>query len=232
MKERPILFSAPMVRAILDGRKTMTRRVVKPQPFETHPSGAEYQGLNGNGDHLFYPAGDLDDGTERAYEHDSGVRKCPYGQPGDRLWVRETWGVGTRPDPFDGWRDGVEYRADQAYLTDDIELLPLYPVTLPDDVELDSYKEGWHPSIFMPRWASRITLEITGVRVERLQEVSEDDAKAEGVEHISVGVMPRQAAWTCRQDFSRIWDRINGKKYPWDSNPWVWVIEFKRLANF
>lgn len=189
MAERPILFSGPMVRAILDGRKTQTRRIVKPQP---HGDCAAIEVG------LYHPVvidrhGDEQPGAEifGAYSLDGewGV-KCPYGMPADRVWVRETW------IPSD--MGGFHYRA-----TD--EVLPCI----------------WRPSIHMPRKASRLTLEITAVRVERLQDISEADARAEGLA-LAGAILPGRAAGC----FSRLWDGINGKRAPWSSNPWVWVIDF------
>lgn len=203
VKERPILFSGPMVRGILDGRKTQTRRVVamtKQEPLEnvtwgytvfTLPGYISMRARHANG------------------EYGESFVKLKYGKPGDQLWVRETWyddfGV-DRSEIEVQLREGVYYRADgEAH----------------DQFE-DWADLKWRPSIFMPRWASRITLEITNVRVERLQDISEEDAKAEGVEGLEV--YP-----TVRGQFARVWEKINGKKHPWESNPWVWVVEFRKL---
>lgn len=138
---------------------------------------------------------------------------CPYGKPGDRLWVRETWlprNNGTR----------FFYRAD------------LDPVEAAGISGMYSDK-GWRPSIFMPRWASRITLEIVSVRVERLQDISEEDAKAEGVTGGYQGwnIPEDRHQWhhPHRASYSALWDSINGKKHPWESNPFCWVIEFRRI---
>ena len=179
-KYKPIIFSAPMVKAILDGRKTQTRRIVTVK----------------------------------------NKNSCPYGQPGDRLWVRETWGVGSRPDPLGGY-EGIEYRADEFYLEDSDDL-PCLRVTPPPDVCLLDYDSGWMPSIHMPRWASRITLEVTGVRVERLQDISSTDAWAEGIAH-SPDTNPIH-------DYAELCESINGPG-AWDKNPWVWVVEFKRVEE-
>ena len=217
MKERPILFNGEMVRAILEGRKTQTRRVVKPQPILE-------RGLWKMGGQ--FSAG-WSEGT-RSVPCMPGHSLCtrgPYGSPGDRLWVRETWGVATRPCPYQGWRDGIEYRADVAWMDDERDLLPLHEPEIPDEVG-DFYgdydKEGWRPSIHMPRWASRIMLEVKAVRVERLQEITEEDARAEGVEMVG------PASLTSRSSFAKLWDSINAKRgYGWDTNPWVWVVEFE-----
>ena len=213
MKERPILFSAPMVRAILDGRKTMTRRVIKDNcPFVT---GAYF-----------------DEETERWYWTTGAERerlptdlclgKCPHGQPGDQLWVRETW----MPFTEQGCPVGATiYRA-----TDHPE---------PDG---DSPLR-WNPPIFMPKSASRITLEITAVRVERVQDISEKDAKAEGCGGYVGGEGPMSESVLAiepgynhpnffRDGFAYLWDSLNAKRdYGWDANPWVWVLSFKRVKG-
>lgn len=198
MKERPILFSGPMVRAILDGRKTQTRRVVKPQPF----ANGEVR-LNERFDAMF-TAGDV-----------YGTRN-PYGQPGDHLWVKET-------HRFDGLDPKIALRSQ---CLDEIS----YRADMDGDRSIDDCP--WRPSIFMPRWASRITLEITGVRVERLNDISEEDAKVEGVECVKLrfwkdydgkgGVYVNPIL-----SFQSLWESINGPG-SWDANPWAWVIEFRR----
>jgi len=187
MKELPILFSGPMVQAILDGRKTMTRRVVKPQP-----AGDEFNGFNAFGEAIFYPRSDDSD--------DAGLRRCPHGQPGDRLWVRETW----QHNPY----GGIVYRAGSGILNCD--------------------GRGWRSPICMPRWASRITLEITAVRVERVQDISEEDAMSEGAMFCNHGVEHDGMHYRC--GFCALWNSLNAKRgYGWDTNPWVWVLAFKRL---
>ena len=200
MKERPILFSAPMVRAILSGRKTQTRRLMKPQP---------HAGVRRS---VFVRSG-LEDGHGREL-------RCPHGAPGTRLWVREqfsySYGTGVEDrSPCWYWADGQPDYGDWARPA---------------------------PSIRMPRWASRITLEVTGVRVERLQEISYADAMAEGVEHWVIGDGWREyglppsveAAGThplrsARDSFASLWESINGPG-SWKANPWVWVIEFRRVS--
>lgn len=192
MKERPILFSGPMVRAILEGRKTQTRRIVNPQPFpwkmETH-------------------RGEL-------FVLDGGWRpfcKVPYGCPGDLLWVRETWRCrGGREYEYQKHQPSILYRCDAEVV--------------------DYCTAVWRPSIFMPRWASRITLEIESVRVERLHDITEEDAKAEGVsESMSCGYLDNgTSSCSPRCKFKNLWQSINGKG-SWDLNPWVWMIQFKRL---
>lgn len=216
MRERPILFSAPMVRAILEGRKTQTRRVVRDQ-----------------GGCL-----ELDD-----YEDRQQCLSCyDFGAPGDRLWVRETWGYrgshwrSDRPEVED---IRIDYRADGARQTftrrrDEDHRLPKQVCRcrgegdelerrMEHDEELTKYWAAWRPSIYMPRWASRITLEVTGVHVERLQATSEEDARAEGVGEPSDGWGRVAVA------FKELWDELNGKRAPWSSDPWVWVLEFRRV---
>lgn len=202
MKERPVLFSAPMVRAILSGTKTQTRRVVKlPKSLA---GGEIYRAwpdlLFGATPGLHVP---MPDGTEQRLRN-------PWGWPEpSRLWVRETW---AKNDD-----DGVIlYRADDSQENRDLDFARH---------ESGLSKYNWRPSIFMPRWASRITLEITGVRVERLQEISRGDAMAEGCPfpNMAHGDDPRQ--W-----YAGLWEQINGPG-SWDANPWVWVIEFKRMAE-
>ena len=204
MKDRPILFSAPMVRALLDGSKTQTRRLVKPQP----PAHLNKLRHIGNGDWQF-----VEDTCQLA-DTVSTVR-CPYGQPGDRLWVRETW-----------WRDeednSIIYRVDA---NSDIVYVNKHETGLA--------KYNWRPSIFMPRAASRITLEITAVRVERLQDISGADAQAEGIVPDGDGgwhlADTRHYMGDPISSYASLWEYINGAD-SWDLNPWVWVIEFKKVT--
>jgi hypothetical protein len=196
VKERPILFSGPMVRAILDGSKTQTRRMVK----DAQPAGiGRCHWSNTGWAHLR-----LSGGCSCQPVH------CPHGTPGDRLWVRETWaherdGTGCPDDT------GVLYRA--------------------TDPGWDDEGTGlrWRPSIFMPRIASRILLEITDVRVQRLQEISDEDARAEGIDlqgfrSLTEGIAGREH----RIKFHDLWEDIHGDG-SWNTNPWVWAITFRRL---
>lgn len=196
MKERPILFSAPMVRAILDGRKTQTRRVVK------HHS-------------TCVPG-------HQAWE----MTRCQYGQLGDRLWVRENgWERPERTPKM--MREGADTWPKFAY---DAE-----GWSEQDHADFKAWGFKRRPSIHMPKWASRITLEVVGVRVERLQDISEEDAKAEGVIEGTgdfIGCFSCGSALsgtTARECYSRLWEIINGPG-SWDANPWVWVIEFRRSS--
>ncbi|MDP4557915.1 hypothetical protein Q9247_09490 [Halomonas meridiana] len=199
-KERPILFNGDMVNAILAGRKTQTRRIVKPQR---------------------HPYGEIISADKVAEEvlGMTGAIRCPYGQPGDRLWVREAF----RSRRVDNLPGDVAYRADCPG-----------EKTVPN-----SYGRPWKPSIHMPRWASRITLEIVSVRVERLQNISEADAMAEGIElpengtyrDYSVKPENNEGYDYCKSpvdSYRTLWEKINGSD-SWDANPWVWVVEFKRV---
>ena len=194
MVERPILMSGPMVRAILEGRKTQTRRVIKVQPVQSKTDPAVY-GWGGE-DGCFYATTDTDDLV------------CPYGVPGDRLWVRETWTVHF-PQYIKDADEPTCYRADYSNKELRETLLP-----------------SWRPSIHMPRARCRLVLEVTGVRVERLQAISDADALAEGVEHLPQCVGP---GIDHRTSYVALWDSLNAKRAPWASNPWVWVVEFRRL---
>ncbi|WP_286694039.1 hypothetical protein [Spongiibacter sp. UBA1325] len=208
MKERPILFNGEMVRATLSGQKTQTRRALSPQPVTVQ------QGLigplNGSGNLLV----------------------CKHGQPGDRLWVRETHAI--VPRTAYAMSDGV----DQVFRPG-------------NDHDAAIFKAGWklsppgrwRPSIHMPRWASRITLEITGVRIERLQDITEEDARAEGINcypfipddgypvcngYTHLDDDGKCTLWpTAKRAFENLWESINGLG-SWEKNPWVWVLEFKR----
>lgn len=222
--ERPILFSAPMVRAILDGRKTVTRRVVTVgDTIEERDDGTQWP--------YFTTWTHGDDGSPWA--------SCPYGAPGDRLWVRETW-------RYHGWtEDGapwIKYAADDS--TRLVERIPdewsdrLADIwaDLSDDANMAidgrAADRKWRPSIFLPRWASRVTLAVTAVRVERLQEIDELDALNEGVQGRAVdGVLDgkpgRYVVGSARDEFAELWDGINAARAPWASNPWVWRVEFR-----
>jgi hypothetical protein len=226
MKERPILFSAPMVRALLDGSKTQTRRIIKKQPKGKL---MQFVHLLRRGWHAWY------DGEDQV--------NCPYGQPGDRLWVRETWRIGAWNE--DEEQIAVDYMADgyarKEWLDVPLDERDLFSRLWKQSTD-DAIKAGikrdffdeyhWEPgqspcrirpSIFMPRWASRITLEVVDVRVERLQDISEADAWAEGCLGYDDDVTGGQSGYG---EYAQLWESINGKG-SWDANPWVWVIEFK-----
>ena len=180
MKERPIIFSGPMVRAIQEGRKSQTRRVVKLQPI------APLSQLVDTPDLWTFTCCDRE-------------WRCPYGQSGDLLWVRETW---ASPKMQKGY---VYYRADE-----------------------NDFGLTWKPSIHMPKWATRLWLRITNVRVERVQEISEEDARAEGVLSWEEG----SAHGNCYDGFAEVWDSLNTRRgYSWESNPWIWVLEFGSMKE-
>lgn len=217
MKERPILFSGPMVLALLAGRKTQTRRVVR-RDFQWLPHLDKITRLEGIEPFAIM----TNDGTGLPL-----MVPCPYGYPGDRLWVRETFD--SPPGSED--RSEVLYRAD---------VTPEQDRQHAENCRRSPALFGpgkWRPSIFMPRWASRITLEVTSVRVERLQDISDDDVRAEGVpEHHEFcndarGCSTEYACDLLQDRFAALWDKINGKRANWSSNPWLWVVTFKRVTG-
>lgn len=268
MKERPIIFSANLVRAILEGRKTQTRRVVKPQ-FHNDALPEEMCATTSEGWQTGGHSGLWWDGDWP----NEGI-KCPYGKPGDRLWVRETWKE-AHPMSFQAGRTGrrllyagipgpppvhylVAYRADG-------EMLPIWhsrdghpyrQLTPRDDIDKKHYpagqERGWESPIYMPRVASRITLEITGVRVERLQDITEGDVVSEGFTMLSkdqartfkFGIADSDGypgnddtgwAWAdwcgdAKDAYRKLWQSINGPG-SWNTNPWVWVIDFNRIEQ-
>ncbi len=255
-KERPILFSAPMVRAILEGRKTVTRRSTKVQPRSKADIGSFGKG--------------------QPFIRNPDVTKpnpeCPYGRPGERLWVRETWGVISHD--FDEHGNMIDWKPDrpasairemrfgQGYYSGHV----IYradgeAVWSGDDDGGGDDRSAWKPSIHMPRIASRILLEITDVRVERLQDISEEQAQSEGCLFIDYGRKcghtgsgwtevgdcpapeahhPQRNGWmwdrtvshdqcldSARNSFGNLWQSVGGD---WNANPWVWVVEFKRVT--
>lgn len=241
VKMSPILFSGPMVRAILEGRKTQTRRVVKLRKGDT--IGRIYGGDTPDEWTVCGP-----DGDEVPFEF-----VCPYGSVGDRLWVRETWKVGA-------WRrDGrmaIDYLASPELTHTPWIYPPKYDFAKLteesfEDCDLqDAKSDGaggytWpagkspcrvRPSLFMYRWASRLMLEITDLRIERLQDISEADAQAEGcaVPNVLDAILPKyegnekyMAANYYPEVYRQLWNKLNSKKHPWADNPWVWVVTFK-----
>lgn len=210
MTERPILFSAPMVRAILAGKKSVTRRICKPANDKLSGTAASVERAAKSGWIAWWPSPVT--AKETAERYDDGFR-CPYGEPGDRLWVRETW---AHTNAYDG-----------NYILD--KRKALYKA----DEESQIIPNRWKPSIHMPRWASRITLEVTDVRVERLQEITEEEAIAEGFEghRASDGydIDPFRDV-DARDAFAELWDELNGKKYPWANSPWIWRVAFQVLS--
>lgn len=212
MAIKPILFNTEMVRAIMDGRKSCTRRMVKPQPNEKHT----------------YPLGFVTDSTEKKdvgcfgfgiNEYSGSIQYTkPQYQPGDILYVRETWG------------HPISLNSDKQY------------VFRADKIAESGFKNDshiWHPSIHMPKEAARIWLKVTNVRVERLQDITEDGAEAEGaIDNRGFIHSPENEydrIYTAREYFIKIWDRTIKKSdldiYGWDVNPWLWVIEFERCEK-
>lgn len=215
IKERPILFNAPMVCAILEGRKSVTRRIVKPQ-YETdvwsvHPAEAPRHDRHSHD--WWLPTGTL------PY---AALPKCPYGKPGERLWVREAFGSQVRRDTCGGTGRFTVYRASN-------------PGAI--DFKCASGKEypvKWKPSIHMPRHLSRISVEITDIRVERLQGITTDQALAEGIQPFGDGNgfhLEEGKFYTDHpvESFAGLWQSISGEE-SWHANPWVWVVEFKRVT--
>ncbi|HIE9749308.1 TPA: morphogenetic protein [Klebsiella variicola subsp. variicola] len=209
MTERGMIFNAEMVRAILDGRKTQTRRIMAPQPADDI-------------ERCIFPNPEAI-GWKSSLRHKHGsttAHFCHYGKPGDRIWVRETFqGPLFDYDLMDSYcKDPTPFEKPEfcVYKADGVPAPEFYDA----DDELHCC---WRPSIHMPRWASRILLEITSVRVERLRSMSQDDARAEGVIAAS-GPMEAGLA------FRELWDSIYGEE-SWKANPWVWVIEFKRVEG-
>lgn len=225
MKERSIFFSGPMVRAILEGRKTQMRRIVK------LPNGINHSELTLTRMQDGYPEGSRPVFGDDEEPNFFSVRN-PYGQPGYRLWVRET---------FEVVRETCSYEVEEYdYFLWDAELYgpPQHALRAKCPrggeraivlyrAEEEEPIERWRSPYHMPRWASRITLEVTGVRVERLQDISAVDALAEGCPyHSATGFSPQDAIdW-----YHQLWASINGPG-SWDVNPWVWVVEFKRVQE-
>lgn len=241
--ERPILMSGPMVRMTLADQKTRTRRTRGLDVINRSPDSWSLNGIESLGAECLWIGLSCNAGDDAV--------GCPYGKPGDRLWVRETWAVGVcadalKPSALDAgtWKrdnGGVWYLADGTQ--------PATPI---------SARGKWRPSIFMPRWASRIILEITQIRVERLQHISTEDIIAEGIQipvtsegcppgkvklltrltdkhnHPPIDYLPKnpREADFYRAEFASAWDGLNFKRgFGWKVNPWVWVIGFKRLRS-
>ena len=210
MREPPLLMQGPLVRKTLAGLKTQTRRPIKPQPDDDIVD-VEYDAI------ADLWLGNTPEDNDLGYTS-SWAMRCPLGQVGDRLWVREMWA-----HPGD---EEIIYRADKwaADLVAKWKEDPNYP------------QVKWTPSIHMPRWACRLVLPLVSVRVERVQDITEDDAKAEGVERISagpgwecwMGYGPGPSCGTARDSFRSLWISIYGQE-SWDANPWVWVAEWDHI---
>ncbi|HBP0867029.1 TPA: hypothetical protein L5R06_001386 [Pseudomonas aeruginosa] len=224
-RERPILFNDQMVRAILEGRKTVTRRAVKGLQIPTEDKTTPHEGLRWSAlgqRHLRYGFNVFGSTEEECAHELARCGICPFGKPGDRLWVRETWGLQVR-SYGGGAGEFIVYRA-----------------TNPDAIYCRSsegreYPVKWKPSIHMHRHSSRILLEITAVRIERLQDISEEQALAEGVRGEPCDHARQACAdigcWgdTAKGAFGFLWESLNGEG-SWVANPWVWVVEFKRVT--
>lgn len=201
-KERPILFSGEMVRAILAGQKTQTRRIA---PFNPNSHGVPFKYINKAEAKVF--------GLKFGAIHELANVRCRYGEPDDRLWVRETWQAWAE---FDG--------SPAAAISAEARLRLNYPANG------NTWDARLRPSIHMPRWASRILLEITDIRVERLQDISVADAIAEGVKTCE-GELVTNGCWYSEDElYSMLWTKIHGHG-SWNSNPWVWVVEFRRVEG-
>lgn len=229
MKEHPILFTGAMVRAILDGRKTQTRRPIKPQPPASwqptvgtfHPTKVDRKGIEFPGEAMF-----------GASDETFGCR-APFAV-GDRLWVRETWGLCAYGDPTDFYLGSV--------VTEGKGFLDRYGIEYRADWGTNQESAFWRPSILMPRWASRLTLEVTGIRPERITSIPQSDALAEGIEYRRAGGMSpggsgtyhvgeEHHASTPKEAFAALWDSIYGKTpLAWQHNPWTWATTFKVVA--
>lgn len=222
MRSRAIALPDVSVRAILDGRKTQTRKVVKLPPY-VEIDGQDVRTLDAMASHCDEPTG-----TRRI--------RCPYGVPGDVLWVQEVFS----PDhkdvyPFspivfratadlrkEDWKEHVTFDCEREYKRSG------WPG--PECLACVGFR--WRSSTQMPREASRLSLRVLGVRVERAQDISEEDARAEGVDAVSQEDVPRQAAWTHRQDFAVLWDTTNAASgFGWATNPWVWALTFERMST-
>ena len=245
IKERPALFNGAMVRATLEGRKTVTRRAIKPQP----PEGHKWRGWVVDSTCSKEIGSASWDEAGGPLRRNATYARCPYGKPGDRLWVRETWGVISHTWNEHG--DMVDWVPDRPAKS--IRELPfgrgyysghvIYAADGPnewagDDDGGGEPRSAWHPSIHMPRHASRILLEITDVRVERLQDISDKEIEAEGIDldaladgqdrydmcHAGSGAEGRP---TLRTAWRNLWESTGGD---WDANPWVWCVSFKRIT--
>ena len=216
--EKPLIMSGASVIATLADLKHQTRRVAKLRP---HPTGHDWHAPFYQDGYWIFTAGfGLAMRQQRI--------KCPYGQVGGEMWCRETWAIGSFQPKLSEGTLQIVYRAGVADAGHPDGATVDYEWRTPSALPTDTENHKWRPSIFMPRWASRITLEITGVRVERLKQITEGDAESEGMD----GHAPEdRMTWkTPREQFAELWDSLNQKRgYGWDSNCWVWVLDYKRV---
>jgi hypothetical protein len=214
MKARPILMSTPMVQATLEGRKTQTRRIMQIQPTRNDNAGlwhiADSTDSKAKGKYHWGSKNVLEGAAEW---FDTKKFSIPYGQVGDLLWIRERFCLGSI-EAGDHYPESPEPLFVEQCEKENV--IP-YEYCIRNNIGIEEVK--WKPSIFMPKWASRVTLEITNIRVERLQDISHEDSRAEG------SPIPT-SAYTIKDSYRMLWKSINGKD-SWDKNPWVWVIEFK-----
>jgi len=242
MTERPILFSAPLVRAILAGTKTVTRRLVR------NPDGWRLAMMGESGTASCYQSAPPHDYAERDID-------CPFGAPGDRLWVRENWALHTEPMEGQGVGYTLEYLAERSTrrIVFDTRIYPSGPPPgAPEPWPANAVDRGGRPSIHMPRWASRLTLEVTDVRVERLQDIDPGEVHEEGfrastrAKPLEAGPLVWNSAYGCwhnddydafceREDaaivqaFAALWDSLTPEGSRWADNPWVWAVSFRRV---
>lgn len=228
MKERPILFTPANAQLVYDGKKTQTRRMFK-----------------GTTEHK----GEYNPSYLEAHLNHSGWKTiCPYGAPGDRLWVRESWGIadsgGRLVDPCINYRGGgqlplIGHVGPEMWSLACNKDVP-YEKREINDADLLKIPDGWRHGMFMPRWACRTVVEITDVRVQKVQGISEEDSIAEGIQrqrlpdlsgnHFHWGDKTQDRCKTAVGAYAKLWDSINGKTHPWGSNPWVWALTFRRVA--
>lgn len=235
MKERPLLFQSSMIRGLANTRpgtwpaepidpskpyKTQTRRVMKIQPDGVSIDGTpyKYKTISVVREQSIERIDRPDDNQDARFVD---VIKCPHGQPGDRLWSKETW----RAEELEDGLDGIRYIADAAFIP--IENSPAAAEAWGKANYCCGRNNNWKPSIFQPRWASRFLLELMEVRVERVKSISRADCIADGLYRI----MRNDSEQDIRVRYRELWDSINGKKHPWESNPFVWVLSFKVLPK-
>lgn len=238
-KERGMIFNAEMVRAILSGQKTQTRRIMKSQPYQSKSRKGDYWFSCNKMQSMVHVSDFIPGNSAIPDAHEFFSKCCPFGAIGDRIWVRETW----MPDaPRDGTWPSVEFYGCKGA---PLSMIPTRFKKPEHCIHRASWcgerMIGWKPSIHMPRWASRILLEITNVRVERLNDISEQDAIAEGIDtdwlaesqdnYDCIADHNMTGRLTAKGHFSYLWQSIYGddKSKCWEKNPWVWCISFRRL---